>query len=903
VHEVAPAAELHLVCINTVVDLGRAKDYAIDNGIDVINMSGGFYIRGDGNGTGTGTFATLPDGIAKQARDRGIVWVNAAGNEALRHWRGTLADPDGDGVLDFAAGDEGNSFTLGAGATACAYTRWQAWPGSGIAADYDLYVTNAATGAVVAKSEDGGPTVDPIEELCFANGGPTQAFSVALVHRAGSSSLPIDLFVSGVRELEHADPRGSLFEPAASSSVVTVGAVCWRTGALQPYSSRGPNGRGELKPDVVGPSAVSNGIYGASSDCQTGFAGTSAATPHVAGLVALLKQRHPGHGVGQLTALVRRLADDLGAPGGDTDYGVGLVRSWSDPPQVYDSSASRGADGVATVSARVSSPSQSEYRWEYGSTPALGNSTGTAFFVGNPEPSGGAVEPLRASHRLDFAGTGTVYARLVAKNAFGTTLGPTELVPALLDRPSVATLRPRFASASEAEVGAAASANGVTARYGVEYGPTAAYGTRVLGPLRALDYVDTASSIVRLEPGRSYHLRAIAVDAGGQVIAGGRDESVTMPLEIAAIRPGTISVGGTAVVGKPLTAGSSQWLADVSPLAVPPVPLLAYQWTQCSPSGTLCAPIAGATGVGYVVRAEDLGRTLRVTVSGAVPWSSRSENSAQTPVVVAEQPPGGAGAGAGGGAGPGAGAGGGAGGGGGSSGAPDVEVSLSASTTTPAANGVVEVKATIFNKEAVVGATGLTATLTLPADATLLGPPAFDRGSGCTGTRTLVCFLDYLPGRATTILRFSINAGAAGEKSIGAQLTLNVWDSDSSNNAGSLTLKVGGAAAQVVGGGTTKVEEVGRRLTGTNGVDVLRGSALRDVLSGRGGADRLSGGGGDDSLTGGSGRDVLDGGSGDDVLLARDGERDVVRCGAGSDRVVADRHDSIARDCEAVRRR
>jgi len=118
-----------------------------------------------------------------------------------------------------------------------------------------------------------------------------------------------------------------------------------------------------------------------------------------------------------------------------------------------------------------------------------------------------------------------------------------------------------------------------------------------------------------------------------------------------------------------------------------------------------------------------------------------------------------------------------------------------------------------------------------------------------------------------------------------------------------LTLKVGGAAAQVVGGGTTKVEEVGRRLTGTNGVDVLRGGARRDVLSGRRGADRLSGGGGDDALTGGLGRDVLDGGPGDDVLLARDGERDVVRCGAGADRVVADRHDSIARDCEAVRRR
>ena len=61
-------------CVNTIVDLGRAKDYAVDFGVDVITMSGGFFNTGDGAGTGTGAFADQPDGIAKAARDRGIVW-------------------------------------------------------------------------------------------------------------------------------------------------------------------------------------------------------------------------------------------------------------------------------------------------------------------------------------------------------------------------------------------------------------------------------------------------------------------------------------------------------------------------------------------------------------------------------------------------------------------------------------------------------------------------------------------------------------------------------------------------------------------------------------------------------------------------------------------------------------
>lgn len=82
------------------------------------------------------------------------------------------------------------------------------------------------------------------------------------------------------------------------------------------------------------------------------------------------------------------------------------------------------------------------------------------------------------------------------------------------------------------------------------------------------------------------------------------------------------------------------------------------------------------------------------------------------------------------------------------------------------------------------------------------------------------------------------------------------------------------------------------RLVGTRFADVLSGARGNDVLEGRGGADRL---------TGGPGRDRLDGGTGADMINARDGERDVVRCGPGTDRATVDRRDDV-KGCERVLR-
>jgi hypothetical protein len=86
VHEVAPEAELYLICIEDAVDLGAAKDYAVANGITILNLSVAFFNSSRGDGSGG---PTTPDGIVEAGRNAGLLWVVAAGNAAEGHWSGT----------------------------------------------------------------------------------------------------------------------------------------------------------------------------------------------------------------------------------------------------------------------------------------------------------------------------------------------------------------------------------------------------------------------------------------------------------------------------------------------------------------------------------------------------------------------------------------------------------------------------------------------------------------------------------------------------------------------------------------------------------------------------------------------------------------------------------------------
>lgn len=87
--------------------------------------------------------------------------------------------------------------------------------------------------------------------------------------------------------------------------------------------------------------------------------------------------------------------------------------------------------------------------------------------------------------------------------------------------------------------------------------------------------------------------------------------------------------------------------------------------------------------------------------------------------------------------------------------------------------------------------------------------------------------------------------------------------------------------------------ETRNRILGRAGADLIVGGNRHDVLLG---AD------GPDVIRPGAGHDGVRAGTGADVVLARDRTVDQIRCGSGRDRVVVDRRDRVARNCEIVAR-
>jgi len=97
------------------------------------------------------------------------------------------------------------------------------------------------------------------------------------------------------------------------------------------FSSRGPtyctpNGDPAIKPDIAAPgvsvrSSLPGGGYGSLS-------GTSMASPHINGVVALMREANPNIGVEEIKEIIFSTAYDLGNPGEDNDYGWGMVDAY-----------------------------------------------------------------------------------------------------------------------------------------------------------------------------------------------------------------------------------------------------------------------------------------------------------------------------------------------------------------------------------------------------------------------------------------------------------------------------------------------------------------------------------------------------------------------------------------------
>jgi Ca2+-binding RTX toxin-like protein len=250
----------------------------------------------------------------------------------------------------------------------------------------------------------------------------------------------------------------------------------------------------------------------------------------------------------------------------------------------------------------------------------------------------------------------------------------------------------------------------------------------------------------------------------------------------------------------------------------------------------------------------------------------------------------------------------GGGGGSGGSSAPDLSVTLVPRVTAIAPGDANEIIAYVKNSGG-AGSLQTHLSVQLPPQIALLGPPSFERGSGCTGTTAIDCFLDYVPNGETTRVILEVRATAAGAQTISATASSD-RDSDPANNTATVTLQVGTAtppppapASTPSRGKTLTGDALANHLTATAFADVLNGLGGNDILNGLGGNDILNGGRGNDILSGGPGNDLLNGGPGNDTVRARDGQRDTIDCGAGRDVAYVDRTDRAVRNCEQIHRR
>lgn len=330
VHEVAPDAQLYLVCVDTELDLAAAEAYAKSQGVQIVNHSVGWQgpYRDDGSG---------PIGaIVADARANGILWVNAAGNEAQNHWSGTFNSIGGMHAWD-ASGDLGNSFVWQDGEGICGFLKWDEWP-AGVS-DFDLGLFLSGSNELIAASTgDQTGTQAPYEGGCIGQETGTDLVVFWAIRGYRVTTSPRLDLISWSGPLEYQVAAGSITTPASSPAALAVGAICWQSKQLEPYSSQGPTIDGRVKPELVGHDSVSGLTYGPFEGCPSGFAGTSATSPEVAGAAALVKQAYPAYGPVELQQYLMRYAKDMGSPGVDSVTGAGEL-TLPKPPDVVAPSA------------------------------------------------------------------------------------------------------------------------------------------------------------------------------------------------------------------------------------------------------------------------------------------------------------------------------------------------------------------------------------------------------------------------------------------------------------------------------------------------------------------------------------------------------------------------------------
>ncbi len=310
VHDMAPEADLVLANFDSVSSHHDAVSWLISQDVNVISCSAGWANQlGPGDGRGP-----INDDV-ERALSAGIQWVNAAGDDAENHWQARFHDPDNDGWHNFSGADETNEVRLKKGELLSVSLDWDDWFYSD--QDYDLYVFDQDMQLLFySNSRQTGfqwPT-----EIVRGIAPRSLTAHVAIKRYRASRSVRLQTFSPGQKKLEYIEPEGSLTIPADTDGAIAVGATHWSNDVLEPFSSQGPTADGRTKPDISAP----DGVVTVS---LSPFYGSSAATPHVAGAIALMKSRFGIYSFDEIVTILLARAIDRGAPGKDNQYGHGRL--------------------------------------------------------------------------------------------------------------------------------------------------------------------------------------------------------------------------------------------------------------------------------------------------------------------------------------------------------------------------------------------------------------------------------------------------------------------------------------------------------------------------------------------------------------------------------------------------
>lgn len=398
VHDLAPGADLYFHDHgNSILEFNQAIDALVAAGCrvivdDVAWPREPFFEDGVIAGHLAGLLAT-----------HDFVYVSATGNYARQHYQGLFRNGN-EGFHDFSSngGDRPYLYAdLPAGSSIQVVLQWDE-PFGRSSQDFDIFLVDTVTGDVLDSSmdpQDGND--DPFEAFVWTNYERDLEAAIVVLDASGGGNgrtLEVYAYPSTTASLydENLVAGDGIYGHQAVPSVVAVGAVSAADPeTIEPFSSNGPVTHvspvrtGRQKPDICGVDRVE--VSGAGG-FKTIFIGTSAASPHIAGLCALAWSARPALSADEVRAALYRSAADLGAFGWDPVFGHGradalamyeLVTSGSVTPVPTATSTPAVTPTGAVITPAPPAPTPTS-TVEFGRTPFGRRYSATGFGSGSP---------------------------------------------------------------------------------------------------------------------------------------------------------------------------------------------------------------------------------------------------------------------------------------------------------------------------------------------------------------------------------------------------------------------------------------------------------------------------------------------------------------------------------------